>query len=158
MMGMRGGPARRAAHTWKLEGEPDSDCTLTPHFSGSRWNAASARFCGTTTHTTQRQDMQTLMVMHQVSGAVHSLQYRGGAQAVHKLHAIAACHISLLDSHAKAQLGMSFVSMLESLGSNHKPPCCKHVHAAPVLRAYANGTPTPGKRQAAPPPHTAGGL
>jgi hypothetical protein len=27
-----------------LEGEPDSDCTLTAHFSGSRPNAASARF------------------------------------------------------------------------------------------------------------------
>ena len=29
--------------TWKLAGEPDSDCTLTPHFSGSRPKAASAR-------------------------------------------------------------------------------------------------------------------
>jgi len=33
-------------HAWKLAGEPDSDCTLTPHFSGSSRNASSARFCG----------------------------------------------------------------------------------------------------------------
>ena len=31
--------------TWKLAGEPDSDCTLTPHFSGSSRNASSARLC-----------------------------------------------------------------------------------------------------------------
>jgi hypothetical protein len=31
--------------TWKLAGEPDSDCTLTPHFSGSSRNASRARLC-----------------------------------------------------------------------------------------------------------------
>ncbi len=31
--------------TWKLAGDPDSDCTLTPHFSGSRRKASNARFC-----------------------------------------------------------------------------------------------------------------
>ena len=29
--------------TWKLAGEPESDWTLTPHSSGSRRNASSAR-------------------------------------------------------------------------------------------------------------------
>ena len=36
--------------TWKFAGEPESDCTLTPHFSGSNLNAASARFCALQTH------------------------------------------------------------------------------------------------------------
>ena len=31
--------------TWKLAGEPERDCTFTPHFSGSNLNASSARFC-----------------------------------------------------------------------------------------------------------------
>jgi len=31
--------------TWKLAGEPERDCTFTPHFSGSSLNASSARFC-----------------------------------------------------------------------------------------------------------------
>jgi hypothetical protein len=31
--------------TWKLDGDPDSDCTLTPHLAGSRRNALSARSC-----------------------------------------------------------------------------------------------------------------
>jgi hypothetical protein len=31
--------------TWKFAGEPDSDCTLTPHFSGSSPKAARARLC-----------------------------------------------------------------------------------------------------------------
>ena len=31
-------------HTWKLAGEPESDCTLTPHLAGSSLNAARARF------------------------------------------------------------------------------------------------------------------
>ena len=30
--------------TWKLAGEPDNDCTFTPHLSGSRRNASSALF------------------------------------------------------------------------------------------------------------------
>jgi hypothetical protein len=31
------------SHTWKLAGDPESDCTFTPHFSGSSPNALSAR-------------------------------------------------------------------------------------------------------------------
>ena len=33
--------------TCMLAGEPDKDCTLTPHFSGSNLNASSALFCNT---------------------------------------------------------------------------------------------------------------
>ena len=33
----------RPVYTWKLAGEPERACTLTPHFSGSRPNASSAR-------------------------------------------------------------------------------------------------------------------
>ena len=35
--------------TWKFAGEPESDCTLTPHFSESNRNASSARFCAVQT-------------------------------------------------------------------------------------------------------------
>ena len=35
---------RSPVYTWKLEGDPERDWTLTPHFSGSKRNASSARF------------------------------------------------------------------------------------------------------------------
>jgi len=36
--------ARARGHTWKFAGEPDSDCTFTPHLAGSKRKASSARF------------------------------------------------------------------------------------------------------------------
>lgn len=38
-------PATEQEPAWKLAGEPDRDCTFTPHSAGSRRKAARARFC-----------------------------------------------------------------------------------------------------------------
>ena len=34
----------KPVYTWKFAGDPESDCTFTPHFSGSSPKACRARF------------------------------------------------------------------------------------------------------------------
>jgi hypothetical protein len=44
-LGKQHGGGSSQERAWKLAGEPESDCTLTPHSSGLRRKASRARFC-----------------------------------------------------------------------------------------------------------------